>query len=498
MSTSNKTQPSSSSSSNPSNKQQRQKTSTSSSRGTTFFESIGELSSRLDRGEVSSEQMTKDMLDRIREQNPVYNAYSDVIDKKAIKDAIASDQRRAASGKRGILDGIPIAVKDIIDTTPAACSSGLKHLKAYKPKTDAEFVKTLRQAGAVIVGVTHTDSGAFGTSTPQVINPVSSRTSAGGSSGGSAAAVAGGLAYGALGTDTGGSIRIPSACCFICGLKPTFGTISVRGVRPLAPSLDHVGPMARNTDDLAILFRAMCPDREPAQRAPLAVIGLSETYHGDAQTAVKEAFTRAIDVLKASGLAVKNVSLPTPEDTLDFHMKRSLKEAADYHTTKYPDQWKDYPDVAKSSIERGRTVTDTEHKEAGCQAEKASASVDRALRDVDAITLPTLPVECLDRSTSQYKLGNRTYTQLQTAIRYTALFDQTGHPVVSLPAITTTTGKTISVQLVGKKGSDHELLAYMPNNWSANLLFTLITRQWLRIIGGDVGTCGRNSRRDRS
>ena len=217
----------------------------------------------LESGELSSVDLTDQTLDRIERLNPRLCALSDVTADSARREAARADRRRARDVRVEPLTGIPVAVKDIIDTTPAVCSSGLDFLSDYRPETDAKVVRQLRRAGAVVVGVSASDPGAFGVRTAAVTHPQAPERTVGGSSGGSGAALAAGLAFAALGSDTGGSIRIPSACCVVAGLKPTRGRVSLEGVRPLVWSLDHVGPMTRSARDLGLVQQALDPALPP-------------------------------------------------------------------------------------------------------------------------------------------------------------------------------------------------------------------------------------------
>lgn len=443
-----------------------------------MFASIRDTLAKLEARRTTSEELSQAVLDRVSQLDPLYNSYADIIADRALIDAISSDTRRRKSQLLSPLDGIPVAVKNNIDTTPAACSAGLGHLVDYRPATDAKIVRQLRRAGAVIVGVTQTDSGAFGTSTPQVINPVSSGRSVGGSSGGSAAAVAAGLAFGALGTDTGGSIRIPAACCCVCGFKPSYGTVSTEGVRPLSFSLDHVGPIARSISDLAIMFGTMSPNPRPNSERPLRSIGIATEYFRDAQTEVQHALERTVGKITKAGVEIREVTLPSPESTLEFHLKSSLKEASDYHISHFPEEWANYPDVARTSIEIGLGVKHDAYQQALSESRKAAVQVDDALGCVDVLVVPTLPVNSMERWTEKYVLGEGTFGALETSIRYTALFDQTKHPVVSLPALLGDAGDIFSIQVVGKRGADHQLLhhaLHLEQVFNLNLDYESIT-----------------------
>src|SRR5690606_23942898 len=228
--------------------------------------------------------------------------------------------------------GVPLALKDLIDVTPARCCAGLPFLRDYRPESDAEVTRRLREAGAVILGVGQTDPGAFDVRTLACTHPLHPERVVGGSSGGSGAAVAAGFAMATLGSDTGGSIRIPAACCGVAGFKPTYGRVPVDGVRPLAWSLDHVGPLARSVEDIAAVQRVL--DSEFSREAATLgspVVGVDEAYFDDAQPEVKDAVREALEAARTLGWKIVNVSLPSPDTVMDFHMVNLPCEAAAYH-----------------------------------------------------------------------------------------------------------------------------------------------------------------------
>ncbi|RWJ32003.1 amidase [Mesorhizobium sp.] len=424
------------------------------------YASIDAVARQLGDGSISAVQLCEHVLAAVDEVDGSLRGYSQVLSKTALTEAAASDARRKAGHALGPLDGIPLAVKDLIDTRPAVCRAGLDHLADYVPNADAGVVAALRQAGAVIVGVTETDPGAFSTDTPRTINPLGPDRTVGGSSGGSAAVVAAGLAFAAIGTDTGGSIRIPAACCSIYGFKPTWGRIDTSGVRPLAYSLDHVGPLARSVADLTLVQSVLDPalgavvDRDGAWS-----LGTCPAYFADAAPDVQASVAATLDALRMRGAAVREVALPSPTDVLAFHMVNLPKEAADYHTSRFPDAWPDYPEIARATVEAGRNTNPAGYAAAEEQRAAATAMVERALETVDAIILPTMPVDAPPRDMRQVALGHKVVTKLEATIRYTALFNQTGHPVLELPATMLADGRALGIQLVGKKNQDASLLA---------------------------------------
>jgi len=395
-------------------------------------------------------------------RNSPFGAFSEIICETSLAEAEASDLRRRRGDGLGSLDGIPIAVKDLIDTTPAVCKAGLEHLSSYRPNVDAIVVQRLRKAGAVIIGVTETDPGAFSTDTPQVTNPLAPLRIAGGSSGGSAAAVAAGIVPGAIGTDTGGSIRIPAACCSIYGFKPTWGRVDDSGVRPLARSLDHVGPMATNVADLCLLQSVLeggKPLMLQSSTFPSVRLGTSYPYFADADALVSSAMKHVFKRLTEAEITIANSQLPSPDEVLAFHMVNLPREAADYHDALFQTEWRSYPDIARETVSLGKKVSDQEFEGAERRRRACREAVDATLSDVDAILLPTMPVDAPMRSAKAVVLGGRSTTKLEATIRYTALFNQTGHPVVSIPALLMPDGRALSVQLVGRRGEDQTLLS---------------------------------------
>lgn len=421
---------------------------------------IAEVRRHLDSNSTSAVELCKQALEAARFLDSALGGYSQLIESSALDEARDSDARRKTGQVRSPLDGIPIAVKDLIDTRPAICRAGLHHLDAYVPSEDAAVVAALRRAGAVIIGVTETDPGAFSTDTPRTINPLAPGRTVGGSSGGSAAIVAAGLAFAAIGTDTGGSIRIPAACCSILGFKPSWGRVDTTGVRPLAPSSDHVGPLARSVDDLTIVQSILDPalDPHPEHVGPLR-LGTSEGYYADAAPDVQASIRAALSLLRARGAIIRDVKLPDPDEALAFHMVTVAKQAADYHSRSFPDDWPAYPDIARATVDAGIKITAAEYASAEAQGRAAAEAVNQALLQVDALILPTMPVDAPLRDMQHITLGRKLLTKLEATIRYTALFNQTGHPVIAMPAILLPDGRALSVQLVGAINEDAALLA---------------------------------------
>lgn len=424
------------------------------------FDTLEAVSEKLSKGEVTSLAVTEAMISRIVKLNPQIGAYSDILIESAMKEAMASDARRAKGESLGRLDGVPVAVKDLIDTVPAVCSAGLEHLKDYKPQTDAPVVQALRCAGAVILGVTESDPGGFSTETLSVQNPIRVDRIAGGSSGGSAAAVASGMAYAALGTDTGGSIRIPAACCGVFGFKPTFGRVSAEGVRPLAPTLDHIGPIARSVEDLRIIQSVIDPHFADSTEETIAGIRIAvPAGRGFAfDTSIRETMDFVVGRLKQGGIDVGHVGLPDGDDILPFHMVNLPAEAARYHLEHFPDQWPSYPPVARETVEIGMNTSAQDVENAERRRNAARSHVEALFDDTDVLIVPIMPVEAPGRGSQTYCYNGRQLSKLEATVWNTSIFNQTGHPVVALTVRHSNDVKATGLQLVGALGSDALLL----------------------------------------
>lgn len=419
------------------------------------YPSLAAAADALANREITAAALAEVLLHRIARFNPRIGAVTDLLAETARREAARSDVRRAAGAARGALDGVPVVVKDIIDTVPAVCSAGLPFLQHHRPKRDAAVVRRLRRAGAVILGVTATDPGAFDTRTPAVTHPQAPALSVGGSSGGSGAALAAGFGYAALGTDTGGSIRIPAACCAIAGLKPTRGRVSLDGVRPLVWSLDHVGPMARRAGDLAPVQAALDPGfpRAAAKRQHGA-IGHDPAFYADAAAPIRDAFDRLLSLCGKLGYAVRAVSLPAPDEVARMHMTIFCAESAAYHFSTFPDRLDAYPQTPTRVFAAARQQTGYDYVLAMRRRAEMTRQVQALFDDIDILLAPTLPVPTPRHDAATLPVGGREMDFTMATVRYTCLFDHTGHPVVAMPIAALAPGVAVSAQLAGPLDGD--------------------------------------------
>ena len=415
-------------------------------------------------GKVKSEKLTEDCLSKIADLNPKLNAFIIVTGEAALADARKADQEIAAGRRIGPLHGIPISLKDLIDQQGLPTTAASLVRKDHVADCDATVTRLLRGAGVVFVGKTNLHEFAFGTTSEEsafglVRNPHDSSRSPGGSSGGSAVSVATGMALGTVGTDTGGSIRIPAACCGIVGLKPEWGHVSASGVVPLSRQLDHVGPLAASVADAWLLYNAMQPDSDQIGDALEATdlnglrLGRLTGYFADRlDEDVESRVGATIDRLRQRGTAVSEVGLAHAADIPTIYLHVSFGDAAEYHGRTMETRPQDYTKPVRLRLEMARCVLAEDYVRAMRGKTLIACEVDRALHGVDALVLPTLgiPAPPIGAQTMPVKGGSDTVRALM--LRSTQAFNLSGHPAISIPCGQTRDGMPVGIQLVGHKG----------------------------------------------
>jgi aspartyl-tRNA(Asn)/glutamyl-tRNA(Gln) amidotransferase subunit A len=346
-------------------------------------------------------------------------------------------------------EGIPLAVKDLFDTAGLTTTYGSIVYAEHVPAETAEAVRRLEVAGYANVGKTNLHEFAYGITSVNphygtVPNPSFPGRMAGGSSGGSAAALAAGLADAALGTDSGGSIRIPAACCGVVGFKPTYGLVSLDGCFPLAPSFDHVGPMARSVSECTEMLRVLADEFEPVEVDSLeeVMVGIAWTEHADPLVRAR--------VLEAAERFPRRRELDIPYE----HGAGAafMREVADVHRDLFAEFEDSYGENVRTKIERCLQVTDSAYEAAlGARAEY-EGRVLGALEGIDLVLSPTLAFVAPRLPVDDLEIRDAT-------IRFTYPFNVLGWPALALPAGTAEDGLPASVQLVGRPGADRLVLA---------------------------------------
>jgi aspartyl-tRNA(Asn)/glutamyl-tRNA(Gln) amidotransferase subunit A len=393
------------------------------------------------------------------------NAFIAVDAERAMAEAEQADRDIAGGGWRGPLHGIPIAVKDLLDVVGMATTSG-SALPAETAESDAPVVRRLREAGAIVIGKTNLHEFAFGTTSDEtafgaIRHPRDPARSPGGSSGGSAVALVTGCCLGAIGTDTGGSIRIPSAACGIVGLKPELGELPCDGVVPLSGTLDHVGPMARTVEDTRLLFQAMAGVRvQPGQPATgRLTFGLLRAYFCDMlDPAVRAALDRTASQLEAAGHRVVDVEIADAAWTPPVYLHIVLPEASWYHARLLATHADRYSPGVRLRLEMGRYVLAEDYVRAMRLRTVLTGAVDAVLRDCDALLLPALAIPAPPIGAGTVDVDGRSEPVRAVMLKLTQLFNITGHPAIALPAGDGPDGLPRGIQLVGKKAATGRLL----------------------------------------
>jgi aspartyl-tRNA(Asn)/glutamyl-tRNA(Gln) amidotransferase subunit A len=428
------------------------------------MKTISELTARVAAGQITSEKLTEECLLKIGEYDEKLNAFITVTMDEALAQARAADKEIAAGRRIGPLHGIPISLKDLIDQKGVRTSAGSLVRKTHVATADAVVTRRLREAGAVFVGKTNLHEFAFGTTNEDsgfgpARNPHNLDRSPGGSSGGSAAAVASGMCLGTVGTDTGGSIRIPAACCGIVGLKPEWGHISASGVVPLSRQLDHVGPLAASVADAWLLYNAMQPPSdqigdalEPAPLKGLRLGVLSGYFFDRLDADVERGVIEALGRLLQGGAVATEVTVPHANDMAAIYLHLVFGDAAEYHARTLATRPQDYTKPVRLRLEMARYVLAEDYIRALRGKALIAREIDRALDGVDALILPSLaiPAPPIGAVTMPVKGGPDQVRTLM--LRCSQPFNLSGHPAISIPCGRTKDGLPIGLQLVGHKG----------------------------------------------
>ncbi len=418
---------------------------------------------------ISATTLVEQGLAAIAEHGARTNAFILVDEAGARAAAVAVDDERRRGIDRGPLHGIPISIKDLIDIAGQPTTAASKVRAGHVAQRDAVVVKRLRDAGAVLIGKTNLHEFALGTTTEEsafgaVHNPRDLSRSAGGSSGGSAAAVAVGMGRMSVGSDTGGSIRIPAAACGVVGLKPSLGEVPTEGVVPLSATFDHVGPITRSVADAATLWavlagREIRPIETPATR-DITLGALGDYFTAMLESEVRSTFERAIERLRSSGIGVVQRTVRETDAIIDTYVNISLAEAAYWHAETLDSRPQDYQQPVRERLERGRTVSAVSYLRARDVREVLTRAVDSALEGCSALVLPTLPIVAPTLGAAQVTMDSGPSSTLlvrAAMLRLTQLFNMTGHPAISIPI--PTSGLPVGLQLVGRRDKTEELLA---------------------------------------
>ena len=415
---------------------------------------------------LSAEQVTQAQLRRIERLDTKLHAYACVTSELALTQARAADQRQAQGQALGPLHGVPIAVKDLCWTAGIPTAAGMQIYKDFVPDQDATVVKRLREAGAVLLGKLQMTESAFSGHHPLTVvpvNPWEASAWTGVSSSGSGVATAAGLCFGSLGTDTGGSIRFPSAACGVTGLKPTWGRVSRYGVFELAASLDHIGPMCRTAEDCGLMLGVLAgadPKDPTALQAPVPDysagnkdnlsglrIGWDAAYAlNDVEPEVAQAVKQTLAVLEKLGAQIVPIAMPDVGELIENWVPHCAIEAAVAHTSTFPSQRAEYGPMLAGLLDMGNKQSATDYQRILLHRATHTGQLNAVLMQVDLILMPAMPFAA--PSTERIANMRKEPGHRRRLSRYTAPTDLSGHPTLTFPAGETAAGLPLAAQLV--------------------------------------------------
>ena len=432
--------------------------------------SLSEIAQLIETKEISPVELTRVMLERIDRVDSRLNSYATVMADTAIAQAAAAEREITSGGYRGPLHGVPVAVKDLCFTAGVRTMGGLFVLKDHFPEFDATVVTRLKAAGAVLLGKLNLTEGALAGYHPEFevpVNPWDENRWAGASSSGSAAATAAGLCFASLGTDTLGSIRFPSASCGLVGLKPTYGRVSRYGVLPLAESLDHIGPIVRTSADAAITLEAIAgydpndptslPDPVPSMLQGIDEgvsglrIGFDERYATDGvEPGLVMAIRSALTLMENLGARMIPVEFPEFDASAPWLIAGSDAVAA--HSATYPARRGDYGPMFGEFLDVYAAVTGAQYANAHRERLEFRGRLRSMMEPVDVFVCPSMPGAAYPARPEQLYGTAEEIRSLfpPNNLAFTAPFNLSGSPTMSLPCGFSEEGLPYSVQFVGK------------------------------------------------
>ncbi|NER60321.1 amidase [Pseudomonas sp. MAFF212428] len=433
--------------------------------------SIATLAERLRAGRVTCVALTEAALDSIERLNPTLNAFVHVDAPVALAQARKADALFAQGLDLGPLHGIPVAIKDNIDTFDHVTTYGSAHFEGFRPGRDALCVQRLREAGAVIVGKTLTHEFAYGPTGDRSLqgaarNPWDARCITGGSSAGSAAAVASGMVPLALGTDTGGSIRIPTALCGAVGFKPSFAAVPLQGVFPLSSSLDHVGPIANHIDDARVLFEVVAARTcAPATLSrPLRVGWIEPGTFGPLDAEVQGQVYQAAQQLFGDALEPTAELAPLVAELKDTLLTLQRAEAYEVHAERMQAAPQLFEQEVRERLELSREVRGWQYIRAQASQARLKAAMARLFERYDVLVSASVPIVATPVDAREVQVGEQRIDVRAAVLSHTSAWNLTGLPAISLPA-GLVRGMPVGLQVIGAAGADDRLLQVLAQRY---------------------------------
>lgn len=429
-----------------------------------------ELSHLIKSKNLSPVELTSAYLNEIEQSNPRKNIYITVSKELAQDQAQQAESEIMNGNYRGPLHGIPFSCKDLFFTKGIKTTGGSRVLKDFIPRYDATVIQHLFNSGAILLGKTNMHEFAYGATGENpyygtVANPYDETRNAGGSSSGSAAAVASGNAVFSLGTDTGGSVRAPSALCGVVGLKPTYGLISLHGVVPYCWSLDHFGVSTRTIHDAALVLESVSNQTKPefknqGSSSPKELrIGIPRSFFFEnAEDEILNRTESIINSLKADGYDVVDVKSPNLDYSRTVSLLIQLPEVLSYHSRYFKDKQDLYGMDILAGMAVGQFILSEHYVRAKRIAELYKKQVENIFKEVDVLLTPSGPITAPLIDQVNITTAGRTEAKGNAITRFTSFFNITGNPAVSIPSGMNSKGLPMGVQLIGKHYREKDIL----------------------------------------
>ena len=463
--------------------------------------SIAQVAPMLKERKISPVELLDACMKRTRALNSELNAYICLMEEEAYASARQAETDISAGRYRGALHGIPVALKDLFYTKGIPTTVGSELMKDFIPEFNGTVVQRLIDAGAVITGKTNTHEWAFGPTTEESYfgpsrNPWNPRKITGGSSGGSSVAAATGMAFVAMGSDTGGSVRIPAAFCGTVGFKPSYGLASLHGTVGLSFNLDHPGPLCRSIVDAALTMDAItgpdpfdpCPGRlltsptqftknlEATDNLKGKTIAVPTNFFFDkTDYEIEKLVLNAIENLKMLGAVIKYIEIPDLEMVPDASTVILFAEAAHSHQERFLKYADRYQPGVRQRLEQGNKYTAVEYINALKQREQIITTWEKTLKEIDAVVAPTCPIPAYDIGLLEIETRGKVEQARAMCTIHTRLANVTGSPAVSLPCGLTSTGLPAGFMVMGRPGDDFGVMqisyAYEKHNPYLQLKF---------------------------
>jgi aspartyl-tRNA(Asn)/glutamyl-tRNA(Gln) amidotransferase subunit A len=440
--------------------------------------SIEEAARLLRRSKISPRELVDDALIQIERRNRDVNAFITVLADQALRQARRAEREIGQNSWRGALHGIPISLKDNIDTQGVRTTAGSKILADFVPDRDSRIANRLARAGAILLGKTNLHEFAYGISSENphfgpTRNPWARDRISGGSSGGSAAAVATGMGFASVGTDTAGSIRVPPALCGVVGLKPTAGLVCLSGVLPLSKTCDHVGFIGRSVADVSILLETLAegypknavrPDFRKLRKNKRRRFRLGwpeQHFFDNVDEDVRRRIDEAVQCFHSLGASVKKVSLPHLADSVEAGATIQMAEATRYHQSRgfFPERAEQYGADVRQRLELGLEVSATEYLRAFDTKRVVQAEFDAIFQHVDAILAPSSPIPAPALGQNEVEIAGRLQPIRSLLVGVNRPANVSGNPALSIPCGFTRDGLPVGLQLIGPRWGEASLLA---------------------------------------